>query len=122
VGELIGIQNSELNQWRIGVVRWIKSADPQHVEMGLEMVAPQARPLAVRPAGTAVVPYSQALLLPAVEALRQPATLLVARGTCRPGEDIEIAEHDTPSRRVRVLKLAERSNAFAQVVFADVAR
>jgi hypothetical protein len=121
VGDVIGIQNQELNQWRIGVVRWVKSADSQHVEMGVEMFAPHARPLAVRPAGTTVVPYSQALLLPAVEALRQPATLLVARGTCRPGEDIEIADYDSSSRRVRVLKLAERSNAFAQVVFADVA-
>lgn len=122
VGDVVGILNPELNQWRIGVVRWVKSPNPQHVDIGVEMVAPHARPLAVRPAGTSAVPYGQALLLPAVEALRQPATLLVAPGTCRPGEDIEITEHESPSRRVRVLKLAERSNAFSQVVFADVAR
>jgi hypothetical protein len=68
------------------------------------------------------VPYSQALLLPPIEALRQPATLLVARGTCQPGEDIDIADSESPSRRVRVLNVVERSSAFAQVVFADVAR
>lgn len=122
VGDIIGIQNPALNQWRIGAVRWVKSADTRHVEMGVEMLAPHAQPLAVRPAGTDVAPYSQALLLPPIEALRQPATLLVARGTCQPGEDIVIAESESPPRRVRVLKVVERSSAFAQVVFADVAR
>jgi len=122
VGDVIGIQNPVLNQWRIGAVRWVKSADTKHVEMGVEMLAPHAHPFAVRPAGTDVVPYTQALLLPPIEALRQPATLLVARGTCQPGEDIEIADSESPPRRVRVLKVVERSSAFAQVVFADVAR
>jgi hypothetical protein len=122
VGDVLGIQNPVLNQWRIGVVRWVKSATTDHVEMGVEMLAPHAQPLAVRPAGTDVVPYSQALLLPPIEALRQPATLLVARGTCQPGEDIELVEGESPPRRVRVLNMVERSSAFAQVVFADVAR
>lgn len=122
VGDVIGIQNPALNQWRIGAVRWVKSADPRHVEMGVEMLAPHAHPLAVRPAGTDAVPFSQALLLPPIEALRQPASLLVARGTCQPGEDIEIVDSASPPRRVRVLNVVERSSAFAQVVFADVAR
>ncbi len=122
VGDIIGIQNPLLNQWRVGAVRWVKSANTQHVEMGVEMLAPHAYPFAVRPAGTDVVPYSQALLLPPIEVLHQPATLLVARGTCQPGEDIEIADSESPPRRVRVLKVAERSSAFAQVVFADVAQ
>jgi len=122
VGDVIGIQNPTLNQWRIGAVRWVKSPDTKHVEMGVEMFAPHAHPFAVRPAGTDIVPYSQALLLPPIEALHQPATLLVARGTCQPGEDIEIADSESPPRRVRVLKVVERSSAFAQLVFADVAR
>jgi len=122
VGDVIGLQNLALNQWRVGAVRWVKSADAQHVEMGVEMLAPHAHPLAVRPAGTDVVPYSPALLLPPIEALRQPATLLVARGTCQPGEDIEIAENESQPRRVRVINVVERSSSFAQVVFADVTR
>ena len=122
VGDLLGIQNPALNQWRIGVVRWVKSADTQHVEVGAEMLAPQGHPLAVRPAGLDAVPYSQALLLAPIEVLRQPATLLVASGSCQPGQDIEIADGDLPLRRVRVLNIVERSSAFAQLVFADVDR
>ena len=122
MGDLLGIQNPALNQWRIGVVRWVKSADTQHVEVGAEMLAPQGHPLAVRPASLDTVPYSQALLLAPIEVLRQPATLLVASGSCQPGQDIEIADGDLPLRRVRVLNIVERSSAFAQLVFADVDR
>jgi hypothetical protein len=122
VGELLGIHNPAINQWRIGAVRWIKSPDTQRVEMGVEMLAPQARPVAARPVAAEVSMFSQALLLPPIEALRQPATLIVPRGTCQPGKDIEIAEGDMAPRQVRVLSVVERTNSFAQVVFADVAR
>lgn len=122
VGDVLGIQNAAHQPWRIGVVRWVKSADPKHVEMGVEMLAPLALPVAVRPAGMESVAYTQALLLAPIEALRQPASLLVARGSCQPGEDIEVVEGEQPARRVRVLRMVERSGAFAQVVFADVMR
>jgi hypothetical protein len=120
VGDVLGIHNPGVNQWRIGVARWIKSPDSRHVEVGVEMLAPSARPLAVRPAGNSSVTYTQALLLPPVEALRQPATLLVSCRGLQPGQDVEIANGDLPVRRVRIMGIAERTTAFCQIVFADV--
>jgi hypothetical protein len=122
VGDLIGIHNPAADQWRIGAVRWVKSPDTQRVEMGVEMLAPQARPLAVRQGGDDKAGFSQALMLPPIEALRQPPTLLVPRGACYPNQEFELAEGALPPRRVRVLNILERTNAFAQVVFADVAQ
>lgn len=122
VGDVLGIHDPGLDQWRISVVRWLKSPDTRNVEMGIEMLAPNAQAFSVRPAGVASAPYSQALLLPPAEALRQPATLLVARGLCQAGEDIELADQQLSARRVRVLHVVERSNAFSRVVFADVSR
>lgn len=122
VGDLLGIQNPALQQWRIGVVRWVKSADTQHVEMGVEMLAPHALPVAVRPAGMKGAAFSQALLLPPIEALHQPASLLLARGNILPGEDLELVEGEQAARRVRILDTVERSAGFVQVVFADVVR
>ena len=121
VGDLIGIHNPATNQWRIGAVRWVKSPDTQRVEMGVEMLAPQSRPLAVRHEGDKAG-FSQALMLPPIEALHQPPTLLVPRGACHPNQEIELAEGELPPRRVRILRVLERTNAFAQVVFADVAQ
>jgi len=120
VGDLIGIHDVALDQWRIGVARWIKSPDSRQVEMGVEMLAPSARTLAVAPAGGESAPATPALLLPSVEALRQPASLIVERGTCQRGEDINMLEEGAPPRRVRVLNVIERTNVFSQVVFADV--
>ncbi len=122
IGDVLGIQNAAGSDWRIGVVRWVKSPDTRNVEVGVEMLAPHAQPLAVRPADSKDVPYSQALLLPPIEAMHQPTTLLVPRGFCRTGQDMDVAEGDMPPRRVRVLNIVERTNAFAQVVFADVVR
>lgn len=121
VGDLIGIHNPGTGQWRIGTVRWVKSPDVKRVEMGVEMLAPQARPLAVRPGGSENAGFSPGLMLPAIEALRQPPTLLLPRGACQPNQEFELAEAGAATRRVRVLKILERTNAFAQVVFADVA-
>lgn len=119
IGDLIGIHNPALDQWRVGVVRWIKSPDTQRVEMGVEMLAPSAHPLAMAPAGVRDAPAMPALLLPSVEALRQPASLIVARGACQRGDDINLFDDGSPPRRVRVLNVVERTNAFSQVVFAD---
>ena len=122
IGDVLGIQNTAGSDWRIGVVRWVKSPDTKNIEVGIEMLAPHAQPLAVRPADSKDIPYSQALLLPPIEAMHQPTTLLVPRGFCKAGQDLDVAEGDMPPRRVRVLSIPERTSAFAQVVFADTAR
>lgn len=122
VGDALGIHNPDANQWRIGVVRWVKSPDTQRVEVGVEMLAPSAHPLAVRALGTGQSSYSQALLLPPIEALHQPATIVVQSGAYQAGQEIEMAEAELPARRVCVLNVVERTASFTQIVFADVAR
>ena len=123
VGDLLGIEDREAGEWRIGVARWLKSPESGEVEMGMEMLAPKVAPVAVRPAeGPAAARYVQALVLPAIPALHQPVTLLLTRDTCQPGQDLHLKDSDEPPRRVRVLKLVERTGAFDQVVFADVRR
>lgn len=123
VGDLLGIQKPVVNQWRIGVVRWIKSPDVRQIEIGVEMLAPSAKALAARLAGAGgdETPFRQALLVPPIDILRQPATLIVQRDNCRPGQDMEIlAAGERTPRRIRILKILERTGAFAQLVFADL--
>lgn len=122
VGDALGIHNPDTNQWRIGVVRWVKSPDTQRVEVGVEMLAPSAHPLAVRAPGSGPSSYSQALLLPPIEALHQPATIIVQSGAYQAGQEIEIAEAELPVRRVCILNVVERTTSFSQIVFADLAR
>jgi len=103
------------------VVRWMKSPHADDLEMGVELLAFGAAPVAVapvRPAGERE--YQPALLLPAVEVLRRPATLLLPRGAFMPGTNLWLAEEGKGIRTVRLLKRIEHSNIFESLVFADV--
>ncbi len=120
VGELLGIQRADqLGTWSVAVVRWLRNSGPDSVEMGTEFLAPLATPLAVCRKG-AHRGCSPGLMLPAVESLKHPTTLLVERGLLSAEQDVDLMEDGQPRRRVRILKRIERSNGFEQWVFADL--
>lgn len=119
VGDLLGSENAASGQWRVGVARWTKSPDTATVEVGVEMISPSVAPVAVKPASDPDGDYAPALLLPAVAALRKPATLLLAPGTCKPGQNLHLYEGEQ-ARHVKVLHLVERTGSFERVTFADV--
>jgi hypothetical protein len=122
VGDVIGIQQmEEVGRWSAGVVRWMKSPHADDLEMGVELLAFGAAPVAVasvHPVGARE--YQPALLLPAVEVLHRPATLLLPRGAFTPGSNLLLAEEGKGTRAVRLLKRLEHSNIFETMVFADV--
>ena len=125
VGDLLGLLDEDTNQWRAGVARWLKSEDVTHIEVGVEMLAPGVKPVAVKSiqdGGKVSARAVQALMLPAVAVLHQPATLLVTPGFCQTGSDIYLLTRDEMPRRVRVMRVLERSGAFVQILFADSTR
>ena len=122
VGDAVGIQQmDEIGRWSAGVVRWMNSPEAGSLEMGIELLASGVKPVAVAP-----VPnpegrdYQPALLLPAIEALRRPATLLLPRGMFALGGNLLLAEDETETRTVRLLQRLEYTNVFELLVFADV--
>jgi len=120
VGELVGVQDPARGAWRPATVRWVKSNNAQHVEVGIEMLAPAAQPIAARSTESATSTYLQALLVPRIAVLHQPATLLLSSSmNVQPGHGLELVAADQPPRRVRVLSIPERTSAFVQAVFAD---
>ena len=66
------------------------------------------------------MPSTPALLLPAVEVLRRPATLLLPRGAFTPGTNLLLAEEGKGARTVRLLKRLDHTHVFETLVFADV--
>lgn len=126
VGDLLGLEDPLLGVWRVGVARWLRSPDAESVEMGVEMLSPHAEPVAIKSVwpkdttGQGETRYTQALLLPALGALRKPATLLVSRGTFRQGQDLRLVDRHGESRRVRLLTLVERTGSFEHLVFVEL--
>jgi hypothetical protein len=79
-GGAVGLRAAPDQPWSICLVRWARSDNPEHIELGLELVAPQARAarIASGGAGQHVLP---ALLLPPLAQLERGESLLAARGT-----------------------------------------
>lgn len=126
VGDLLGFQEpNDLGRWRAAVVRWMKSPESGSIELGVEFLCLSATPVAVRRLhtdGRGDTPYRAGLRLEADPRLRRPATLLVARGLLAERRDLELVDSDGAVRRVRPMRLLERTGAFEQFVYADVAR
>lgn len=121
IGDVVGVQQvNDIGHWSAGVVRWMKSPDVDKLEMGIELLSSNLMPAAVALARGAVREYRPGLILPAIETLHQPATLLVPRGVYATGNDLWLAQEAADVRLVRLLQRFEHTSMFELFVFADV--
>lgn len=120
VGEIIGLRPENNEAWNIGVVRWVSSENPNHLQLGAQMLAPAAAPVMLRPLIThAGAPFQPALLLPEIPALKQPATLVCLRGSFLPQREFLLDQHGTP-QNVRATRLLEQTATFDLFEFTPV--
>lgn len=80
VGELIAIREmtDRGRLWQLGAIRWIRAAPEQALQIGMQFLAPNPNPIQLRAehADYRFGPVERGLLLPAVTATDQPATLI----------------------------------------------
>ena len=80
-GCAVGLRIGSDAAWQICLVRWARSKSSDHVELGLEVLAPSARPVRIQAfakrSPEAPVP---ALLLPALPGIHRSEAILAARG------------------------------------------
>ncbi|MDO8892104.1 MAG: hypothetical protein Q8N54_02695 [Sulfurimicrobium sp.] len=120
VGEIIGLRPDGNDTWSIGVVRWVSSENPNHLQLGAQMLAPTATPAMLRPLITSAgTPFQPALLLPEIPALKQPATLVCLRGGFFPQREFLLDQHGTP-KNVRATRLLEQTATFDLFEFTPV--
>lgn len=101
-GGTLGLKFTADGPWNICLVRWARSENPEHVEIGLELVAPHAEAvhwLPIPQATPSPTPMT-ALLLPAVPTLGRREALLVARGHYTARDFMLIGELDGRTRIV----------------------
>jgi hypothetical protein len=98
VGELVGLHgidgDADAAAWRIAVVRWMKSAGADRVEMGVQLLAPTATPVALRAlredGGRSECLHG--LMLPGVDIFRQPPTLVAPSVLARFADRVLVSE------------------------------
>lgn len=93
-GELIGLRDESDPRWCLAVARWIRQSE-EGPFMGVELLAPQARPIAIRlvqSKGTQME-FQRAFLLPELKPLGRPASLITPAAPFKGGQKIQLREN-----------------------------
>ncbi len=117
-GEILGIQETGVRHWAIGVIRWIRHLGKSGTQLGIELLAPKAGAGAaqlLQKTGQNGV-FMRSLLLPAIKAIAQPATLILPRMPFRTGNKIELLHAETSGRQ-QLTKRIISTNSFSQFQF-----
>lgn len=117
-GEIIGIQEPNVAHWAIGVIRWIQQKTSKDTLLGIELLAPRAEVAAaqvLQKTGSNST-YLRALVLPAIKAIAQPATILLPHMPFRTGNKIELM-HAELQGRFQLVKRLTSTNSFSQFQF-----
>jgi hypothetical protein len=117
-GEILGILESGVQHWAIGVISWIRHLGKSGTQLGIELLAPKAE------AGAAQLlqktgkngDYMRSLLLPSIKAIAQPATLILPSMPFRTGNKIDLLHIDSNGRQ-QLTKRTLSTNSFSQFQF-----
>lgn len=91
-GEVMAVREQADHPWSLAVIRWIRQVKHQGTQIGIELLAPVARPCGVRllqkTGGSSE--YLRGLLLPELSSIGQPATLITPRLPFQTGHRITL--------------------------------
>ncbi|HLD08731.1 MAG TPA: hypothetical protein VJB68_01640, partial [Methylophilaceae bacterium] len=109
------VKNSGESHWSVGVLRWISNNEHQQLDIGTQLIAPEAKAAGAR------VPdqreFEPVLLLPGLPAIKQPSSVVSACGMYSPARVLELDEHGKISR-IMLTRLVERTNSFERFQFS----
>ncbi len=111
VGEVLGVRGRDTDRVHICVVRWVLSDSPEHVELGLEELSPNAKPVSIARLATSggyALGSEPGLLLPEIPALQKPAAILAMPGSLSSSEEFHLGE---PEQLVRTTQLVEQTHS-----------
>lgn len=123
-GKIIGLQEQVDDNkcyWQIGVLRWIKYTDDNQLQVGIELISPNAIPIGIQTKEQERAHYKliRALLLPDIPALQQPQTLIVPRLPFKDGMIVRIANMHIDAD-VKLIENLNYSNFFNRYSFEIV--
>lgn len=119
VGEIIGLRNpGSDSHWEVGAVRWIRQTVEDSLEIGVQILAPQAMPVLVNneKAKDKSAESQYALLLPAIATIGQPASIVTPILLFSPGNQLRLQMHH---RHINILlhEKMQDSGTFVQFRF-----
>ena len=115
VGDLLGLRTEKSPAWSVAVLRWALWSGGSPLDIGAQMLAPSAKPVHVRTAASDT--FNPALLLPEIQSLNQPATLITGPGMYKIAGELLLLENGS-EKRVLATRLIERTGSFERFRFS----
>jgi hypothetical protein len=119
VGEVVGLRSRDADGCHVCVVRWVLSDNPDHLELGLEELAPSARPAEVRNVHVEGSPRYPALLLPEKPEQNQGPSILSSLEALEATSELSVGDLQA-KLRVRPTDLVERTGSVQVVAFDSI--
>jgi hypothetical protein len=121
--QLVAVRPTNANEFMVGTITWIKVAQNGMLHCGVRYMpgAPQA--IAMKAIGINVPassPYVAALLLPAVPALKTPASLIAQRDWFKPGRVVELVLPDNRRLQVKMEFSVEKGADYERISFSEI--
>ena len=118
VGDIIGVGAAQAGNWGVAIVRWMQSNADSDLELGAQMLAPQAEAIAIKPVISAPdAMFQPALRLPEVAALKQPPRIVAPRGSFQPMREFEVRSQGMTTL-VRATQLIEQTDSLDLFFFS----
>ncbi len=116
-GELLAVRERDDARWCIAVSRWIRHSD-QETLMGIELLAPKAIPVAVRMLQKRGhnTDYHRAVLLPALDAIGQPAMLIAPRLAYAESQKVQLKRQGIQATG-QLMRRVRMTESFTQFTF-----
>lgn len=104
VGDIAAVRTGGEQNWQICLVRWAVSENPEHLELGLQILAPRAVPaILAQPSDALGTQHLRVLILPEIPLLRSSQLLVVASGAL-------------PKQRQKLILVIEKGNLVVREV------
>jgi len=121
VGDILAVRDSKAGNWEIAVIRWIQNPDSGTVSIGTQRLAPDAVPIAINVLDESGKDsrFKPALLLPAMQALKQPATIVAEKSSLQRGQQF-FMDNGYQMNEARATRVLESTTAFERFEFSII--
>lgn len=122
VGDIVGIRDlneSNENQWGIGVIRWMKNVTTKRLELGVQKLAPHAiaAGTVLEKKGEPTEKYMRSLLLPELKAISQAMTVITPTSH-KLGTILKLSVFGD-EKYIKLTKTLESTGSFTHYEFED---
>lgn len=120
-GEILGLREETQPAWSIGVIRWVKQLPGHGAQLGIEVLAPKAKP-----SGARVIKktgesseYMRTLILPELKSIGRPATLITPALTFRAGYKVGL-NLEGGEVKISLARQVSATPSFSQFEFSQL--